>query len=167
MHVSGDFLGILFAGTVFLLLAYKLYELVKEYCVPYLSQEVQNFRKKQTELLEKNELIRSTLQRVETRLGHQKKMFVVLERKVKMWNAYQLDKQKQIFDDHVRIQDELLEKRKQQLFNFSRAKKSFEALPQAVSSAHDELRAVYAGPKGVALLQSYVQKLQSNDYNQN
>lgn len=167
MHVSGNFLGILFGFTVFLLLFYKLSELIKEYLVPYLSQEVQNFKKRQTELLDKNELIRSTLQRIEVRLVHQKKMFVVVEKKIKMWNTYQLEKQKKIFDDQRIIQQKLIEKRRQQAANFARGKKMVEALPLATKSAREELKEFYAGSQGVYLLKTYIQKLQSNDYNQN
>jgi hypothetical protein len=58
-------LSLLLRLTLFFLLIYKIYDLIKIYLIPFLEQESKVLQKQQLELLEKETLLTSTIKRVE------------------------------------------------------------------------------------------------------
>lgn len=102
MEISSDFLTLLFKCTLFFLFSYKCYELVMRYLFPYLVQQKGELKKNEEELLEKEKLVSSTLRRVENQINHQRKIFILVEKKIQNWHRFMLN-------NHI------LEEKKQQL----------------------------------------------------
>ena len=93
MGISSDFWTLLFRSTLFLLFAYKCYELIVTHLYPYLVQQKKILKRQEEELLEKEKLISSTLKRVENQINHQRKMFILLEKKIQVWHRFMLNNQ--------------------------------------------------------------------------
>ena len=94
MHIEVSVLEILFRISVFSLLAYNLYGLIKKYLLPMLSDAVAHEKKEQTELLGKDKLLLATQNRVKGQIYNQKQMFTLLERNVQVWHEAQLEEQR-------------------------------------------------------------------------
>src|SRR3990167_4603323 len=86
MHVGISFWEILFALFIFTLLISKLFSLTKNHIIPYLEKQLRAIKKEQTELLDKEKLVTSTLNKVDNQRKQQEKMFVLLEKKVQIWH---------------------------------------------------------------------------------
>ena len=148
MHIETDFWAIVFRITLFSLLIYQVCVLIKAYLLPFLQEHVKVLQKRETELFEKEKLVLSTMNRVERTISHQKKMFILLERKVKLWHESELIKQQALDLEYDKIREQLLEKRKKQTTYLTLAKEMQQAIPEALELARVELTKKYAHDKG-------------------
>lgn len=161
MHIETDFWGIVFRFTLFSLLIYQVYALIKAHLVPFLYEQLRSLRKRETELLEKEKLVMSTMNRVERTISHQKKMFVLLERKVKTWYDFEQERKEVLDKEHEKIREQITEKRKIQATFLTLAKEMQQAIPEAVDLARKELAQKYAHDKGKNVLKQCIEQFGS------
>ena len=159
MHIDSDIFGILFGITVFGLLVYKLYRLVITNLVPYLSEQTRLIKKKQIELLEKEKLITTTLNKIYNQTKQQQKMFILLEKKIKLWHKVMRNKKLKYEEDYNKIAEHTRRKRERQRKNFIASKIAFESVPHMMNLARKELINNYSGDEGAQLLRHHIKKL--------
>ncbi|MBX9831193.1 hypothetical protein K2X40_04520 [Candidatus Babeliales bacterium] len=135
--------------------------MIKAYVVPFLYEQLRSLRKRETELLEKEKLIMSTMNRVERTISHQKKMFVLLERKVKTWYDSEQERKEVLDKEHEKIREQITEKRKIQATFLTLAKEMQQAIPEAVDLARKELVQKYAHDKGKNVLKQCIEQFGS------
>jgi hypothetical protein len=156
MHIDNNPLSILLRLTLFFLLIYKIYELIKIYLVPFLEQKNTILQKQQLELLEKETLLTSTIKRVDNQMTQQRKMTLLLEKKIQIWH-------------HITVEKHLEEERKQRSLALRlQAKRQLqerilteinvlnEVIPLATAQAEKELTLFYAEEKGAHLLKDFI-----------
>src|SRR3972149_8964181 len=151
MHIDNSFLGLVFSATLFILIAYKIYSFVKAYCIPFLLQQVREVQKQQMELLQTETLLASTLKRVDNQLFQQKKMAVLLEKKVQLWHRAMSDKKADEEKEYKLHLLRVIEKRKIQEKQLFETKMVLEVVPSSVKIASDELLATHRGKNGIVL----------------
>ena len=143
MHVSTNAIGLLFGFSLFSLLVYKLAELVKAYLIPLLYKQMHEMKKERAELLDREKLVTSTLSKIDNQRNQQKKMFILLEKKIQMWhNEVQLEAEKREDDFRV-IAHNVEEKRGIQEHNFAVAKTTLNVLPAILQKVRRDLLIEY------------------------
>jgi hypothetical protein len=160
MHTEVSVLEILFRLSIFSLLAYNLYGLIKKYLLPMLADSVAHERKEQTELLSKDKLLIATQNRVKGQIYNQKQMFTLLERNVQVWHHVQLEEQKNCEQAYEVIVERITAKRKIQNQNIARAHMLQETFPPALAMATQELKNRYAHEAGKELLTKIVGRIE-------
>jgi hypothetical protein len=159
MHSNISFLDVLFKVTLFSLITYKLYDLIKEYLVPFLKQQIAQEKKQRTELIEKEKLLNSTQQRFKNQIYNQKQMFILLEKNVHEWHKWQLS-------ENIRIEKELAStiektqlKRTVQNNNLVLLNHVQLGMPAAIEQALCELKTKYSNSAGKDLLTNVIEQL--------
>ncbi len=160
MHTDVGVLEILFRLSIFSLLAYNLYSLIKKYLLPMLADSVAHERKEQAELLSKDKLLIATQNRVKGQIYNQKQMFTLLERNVQVWHDVQLEEQTRYEQEYETIVEHIAAKRKIQNHNIARAHTLQETFPPALAMATQELENRYAHEAGKELLAKIVGRIE-------
>ncbi len=163
MFIDNKILDFAFEGTLFILFAYKLYGLIISYVIPYLSAQMIQIQKKQTEFLEKDKLLMSTIKRIDNQTSHQKKMFVVMEKKVRQWNNALYDKRLKKERDRKAIFLRVLEKRRFQEKRLAISKTATKAIPRAIKETQAEIEKLHYTQHGAELLHSFIMRLQKTE----
>jgi len=143
MHVDLEVWGVLFAFVLFLLLIKTLGSLVKSLIVPYLTTQLHEITKEQSELFDKEKLVSSALSKIENQRKQQGNMFVLLEKKVQVWHDKKMVslQQEQLFG---RILVEKIEKKRLlQEKNFIATKTIQDALPRIIENVEQQLKSGY------------------------
>jgi len=162
MHAVNDILSIVFQFTLFGLLVYKITGLVRQYLIPFLAQQIQVLKNRQLELVEKEKLVKSTLKRVQRQINHQKRMFILLEKKVSVWHQ-SMQKQVAQSDRECKIiEAALVQRRCLQGKNLKISKIGLEVLPQVVAKSAADLSEKYQGSAGRVLLGKMLNQLVRN-----
>lgn len=86
MHTDITFLEIAFRICIFGLLAYKVYDLIQKYLIPFFGEQITLEQNQRTELIEKEKLLISTRHRIENQIYTQKQMFTLLEKNIQVWH---------------------------------------------------------------------------------
>ncbi|MFA5307100.1 MAG: hypothetical protein WC365_06645 [Candidatus Babeliales bacterium] len=160
MHTEVSVLEILFRISIFSLLAYNLYSLIKKYLLPMLADSVALERKEQTELLGKDKLLLATQNRVKGQIYNQKQMFTLLERNVQVWHDVQTEEQKLYEQKYETIVEHIAAKRQIQNQNIARAHTLQATFPPALAMATQELKNRYADGAGKELLTKIVSRIE-------
>jgi hypothetical protein len=159
MHFDFSLAGIAFKLTVFGLLLTKLMQLSRNYIIPYLLDQIKQERAIRTELVEKENFISSTQNKIENQLRNQKKTFEDLEKNVQKWHAsLQHEKElteKQLIDTKNKIE----KKRTTQRKNYIKTATYACVVPQAVELAHQELSHNYLSDSGKHFFNKLINKL--------
>lgn len=143
MHTNAWFIDIAFKLIIFSLLAIKIYELMQKYALPMLRRLIDEEKKQQLELMEKDKLISNSQYNMENQLIQQKKMFLALDTKIKQW--YDFVKQNQETQDQLKqmLSKNLLKKRTLQEKNYQAMQISKFVIPTAINQAKDELKKIH------------------------
>ena len=142
MDIGTDFWGFWFGITLFVLFIYKIIDLIRIYVVPMLFQKMQEQRDRQTEVLEKEDLLSSTRKKIEKKIFEQKRHFVVLENNMSNLRDYMLQKQEAASKEQI-ITSKVLQQRR--ALQRSRQKQHVlldAAIPGILAQAETELRAM-------------------------
>ena len=157
MHISANLGSILFGFSLFFLLIYKLAELVKSHMLPFLRKQIRLVKKEQVELWDREKLVTSTLNKIDNQRNQQKKMFVLLEKKMRLWHKEMLDDIRLRENEFRDIADDVAKKRKKQDHNFSTTKTMLKVLPTLLQETKDELLKISSDDD--AALKECIQKL--------
>jgi len=162
MHTQLEPLDIVFRLVIFLLLCYKLRQLVKQYVIPLLYKHIATEKNQQLEILEKEKLLISTENRIENQISAQKKMFILLEKNMQLTHAFLQTKNELLEKETRLIMQKLQEKRALQKKQYTLIKTSQEVIPQTIMLAGSELTKQYHGQEGLLVLKKMISDLQNN-----
>ena len=156
MHIEFTFLSIIFHLVLSSLLMYKLWSLIKQHLIPFLHQKILSFKRRRIELIEKQKLLASTQNRIDNQIKHQKKMFILLEKKIQQWHTTMKELQRKKEKENKSLLDAIKVKRSLQEKSFTNTKMMAEILPKAFASAKKKLQAKYSDQEGKAKLQELI-----------
>lgn len=139
MHISSDLLGMTFDFFLFGLLVYRLYTVVKNHAVPFLHKMMRSIKKEQTELLDKEKLVTSTLSKIDNQRKQQQKMFGLLEQKVQMWHERETYDTAMAEDANLLRAQAIRERHDRQGKNFASIKAMQEVLPLMLEESREDL----------------------------
>lgn len=159
MHIESGILHIAFGFSLFGLLVYKMRTLIRAYVIPYLLQQRQALRRRYGEIIEKKQLIITTMSRLEHAINEQKNEFVLLEKKVHLWHSEHSKKIQDQLDEREMLQGRLKEKRLLQEELLTEQKLAQESGEHAFTMATQQLREHYEGAQGRELLSDYINRL--------
>ncbi|MBU4269666.1 hypothetical protein KJ644_04465 [Candidatus Dependentiae bacterium] len=152
-------LSIIFNFTIFFLLILVIYNLFKNYGAPYLYSEIENKKKHEQDLKNKDLLLIKTKDNLENEIYKQQEKISFLKNKVENWKNNLLEKKIEKEFDHSKYLNELKNKRNLQLNNFKIAELQKIAIPEAVKKAYDEMLNVYGGTTGLNLTRELINKI--------
>jgi lipoate-protein ligase A len=159
MHFDLSLAGIAFRLTIFGLLLTKLMQISRNYIIPYLLDQIKQERAIRTELIEKENFITSTQNRVENQLRNQKKTFEDLEKNVQKWHT-SLQHEKELTEKQlIDIKNKIEKKRTTQRKNYIKAATYACIVPQAIELAHQELSLNCLADSGKHLFEKLINKL--------
>jgi hypothetical protein len=159
MHSEVSLIEIIFRLSIFSLLAYKLYSLIKSYIVPMLIDEVAAKKKEQDELLGKEKLLVSTQQRVKGQIYNQKQMFILLERNVQVWQQALINEKNAQEKTNDYIIQKITRKREIQNNNIDVSMMIQAVIPQAISTATHNLELRSQSAEGREFLSTVINQL--------
>lgn len=159
MHIDSNPLSFILRCTLFALLMYKIYELIKAYVIPFLAQQKKILQKQQMELTEKETLLASTIKRVENQTTQQKKMTALLEKKMQLWHHLTVERYLEEERKQRSLAIRLNTKRKLQQKQLTETKILSEVIPEATRQAQEECAILYEGQKGAVLLKNFIDRL--------
>ncbi len=158
MHIDMNPLSIVFHLTLFAIFSFKLWGLIKEHLFPYLSKEKREQKKQQVEILERDKLLTSTVKRIDNQVKHQKKMFVLLEKKVQRWHQFKCDSNADVEKEDKKLIAKNKKKRMMQERFLQESKLAASVMPLAFQNARDELKCAYQGSSGAEFLKQLIKK---------
>ncbi|MFH1831539.1 MAG: hypothetical protein ABH827_01935 [bacterium] len=164
MHVGSSALSIIFHATLFSLLFYQLWALGKKHIIPFLFHRIKNYKKHQSELLDKEKLLTATIKRMDLQIGVQKKTLITLEKRVQIWYQAMLKNKQQEDASKKIIYDQIEAKRTVQEAHFANAKIAEQVIPQVFSLVEKKLMALYAQEHGSTELQKLILTLPLNNH---
>lgn len=147
MHVSLNFWEMIFVFFLFILLCQKLFSLIKTYAIPFLENQLRALKKEQAELLDKEKLVTTTLNKVDNQRKQQEKMFVLLEKKVQIWHAQLSHHIQQQQRSAREVAEKIAKKRSLQEKNFTSTKTTQQVLPEIIENVRQELMQTYGKDK--------------------
>lgn len=162
MHTNIGFWDVVFKLTLFSLISYKLYDLIKTYLVPFLIQQITQEKRQQTELLEKEKLLTSTQQRFKNQIYNQKQMFILLEKNVHEWHKAQQNENLNQEHENALIVEKTKTKRISQKDNLVLLNNIQLSMPSAMEQAIEELKSKYSSQAGKELLEKVIKQLPQN-----
>ena len=156
-------LDLLFRLSIFSILLYKCYLLVKQHFIPLLKTAVHDEHNHLTELLEKEKLLLSTHKRFESQIYQQKQMFTLLEQKVHQWHQSLAEAKRIAEADALEKRHKLRDKIavQQQYLCTQEALRAI--APTVLAQAQTTLTHQYTGTKGHAHLQQIIATLTSSE----
>ena len=149
----------IFKLILFSLLAYKLYDLVKKFLLPWLYEEIILEHRHHTELIEKDTLLTSTTQRIENQITTQKKLFAILEKNIQITEEFLHNQKKEQELAYQKIDAKLKLKRNEQKQRFSTMKNCEAVIPQAMIKAQQQLTQHYETHRGADLMNTIIKQL--------
>jgi hypothetical protein len=152
-------IDIIFKLFLFSLLIYKLSEIVKGTLFPFLYNQVKKIKSAQIELMGKEKLLTSSQKRIGSQIDEQKKMFVVLEKKIQLWHVTFVEDQNEKNQSSKEIIKKITAKRKRQEANFSCTGMLKVFVPKSLSFARKELAEKHAGKYGKDVLTEFICKI--------
>ena len=157
MHISSDFLGVTFDFFLFGLLTYKLWGMITTHAIPLLHKMMRSIKKEQTELLDKEKLVTSTLSKIDNQRKQQQKMFALLEKKVQAWHKEASHRVSCAEEENVLRAQAIREKHEHQGKKIASVKVVQEALPVILQKAKENFIKHAAAEKGA--MESYISLL--------
>jgi len=162
MHTEIGFWEIVFRTSLFSLLAYKLYDLIRIHVVPMLFEILRQEKKEQTELLEKEKLMHTTQTRLKQQMYNQKQMFTLLERNVLAWHKACNEASQRSKDENAAIVQKMIELRTMQQRNVMIEQVVRASIPQAIDLATRQLEARYGSDEGTVHLHTVIEQLNAS-----
>lgn len=163
MHIEFTVASIAFHFVLTSLLVYFLWSLIKQHLIPFLYQKIIAFRKRRIELIEKQKLLASTLNRIDNQIKHQKKMFILLEKKIQLWHTTMKEIKRKKEKENKALLDGIKVKRALQEKSFTNTKLMREILPKAFASAEKKLHTKYSEQEGKTKLQELIFSLDKTE----
>ena len=154
-----NFLSILFQLTLFSLLVILVVKLVKQYALPAIYSEIVEQKKHIKDLRNKRKLLDASKVRIEGQEKEQEEQFFILEKKMQLWHNFLLKKKDAQEKYNSSLLQDMEQKRKKQLSNYSLFKIQKVVAPQAVKGAYDKISKLYAGEKSLSLLKELVLRI--------
>ena len=161
MHVEHNFFSVIFHFTLFGLLIYKFVELGKAYLMPFLRQRLQDLEKANIVLLEKRELLQSTLKRVQNSIKQQESSFSTLETKVHVWHQQMKEERVQQEKEAAHIEACMAKKQSLQNKYLTEARNMAAVLDEAEQSARVTLSKQCEGARGKDAFRLFLNNLQT------
>ena len=156
-----DFLYIAFQLTLFFLLCLILQKLLKQYLIPSIYTYIEDIKKKQKELRDKEKLLLVSQKRITKQIEEQESSFNVLENKIKHWNNSLIENKNKKIDDNKKLINKIEHKRKIQTNNLSLLKTQRIVIPESIKQAYKEIENLYGGEKSLGLLKELIEKIES------
>lgn len=163
MHSEFSLLEIGFELFLFGLFVYKIYDLSLAYLIPNLRQKLAEEKNTQNEVLEKEKLLISTHRRLENQITQQERMFIVLEKKVQIWQEAEQKKFASLRRDEASRLELLKIKRIKQQENSTNAKIAQLVVKDAVNAARKNFKQRFNQTDGKQHLCSLVKELFPSD----
>lgn len=161
MLIEGiDILTVLFELTVFTLLFIFVFNLFKIYILPILYLEIEQSKKHEKDLKEKDNLLDLSRISLEKKITEQEDNLFILEKKVQLWKSFLIQKNNEIKIRNEALLQSIKEKRKIQEFNQRVFQTEKIVIPQAIRLAYKEIENLYLGKKGEKLLKELVVKIE-------
>lgn len=156
------FMDVLFKFTIFSLLLIKVLQLFKNYGIPYLFDEIKREKTIRTELIEKENFVKSTQNKIENQIRIQSKLFIDLEKNVQKWHAHLRQEEefvaKKMGDAKIKIE----RKRNIQRNNYIITTAYSIAMPQAINLAQKELISNYSNSDGKLAFNKLIENLSNS-----
>jgi len=153
------FMSVLFNFTIFSLLLIKILQLFKNHGIHYLFDEIKKEKAIRTELIEKENFVKSTQNKLENQIRNQNKLFLDLEKNVQKWHAHlRLEEEliaKKLVDAKVKIE----RKRNIQRNNYVITTTYSIAMPKALYLAEKELASNYTSKDRVLAFNKLIENL--------
>ena len=154
-----NFVEFLFQLTIFFLLFNFVFKYIKQYLIPELYKEVENIKKKETNLKEKNKLLVSSAKKIENQIDKQTKEFLFLDKKMQTSQKFFLEKKMEIDKNNEILKNKIQEKRKRQSKNLTLLKTQQIVIPKAVKLTYEEMVNLYKGEKSLNLLKELIERI--------
>lgn len=162
MLIEGvDFLYIAFQLTLFFLLSLILQRLLKQYLIPSIYTHIEDIKKKQKELRDKEKLLFVSQKRITKQIEEQESYFNVLENKIKCWNNSIIEDKNKKIGDNKKLINKIEHKRNIQTNNLSLLKTQRIVIPESIKQAYKEIENLYGGEKSLGLLKELIEKIES------
>lgn len=159
MHFDLSLAGIIFRFTVFGLLLTKIIQISRNYIIPYLLDKIKQERAARTELIEKENFITSTQNKIENQTRNQKKVLEGVERNVQKWHAF-LQKEKDMQErQFISTKNEIDKKRAVQRANYMKIVTYNCVVPEALKLAQQEMVQASASERGYSLFNKMIYTL--------
>jgi hypothetical protein len=148
-----------FELTLFALFFIFVYRLFTQSVLPLLHEQIEQRKKNESDLKEKDNLLDLSRKSLEKIIKQQEEELFVLDKKVQIWNQFLVQK-----NNEEELRDELLlqlvkNKRKEQEANLRVSKTEKIVIPDSVRLAYEEIENLYAGKRGELLLKELIIKV--------
>ena len=153
-------LCIIFEFSLFGLLMTLVMQLFYGNILPYIHQQIQATKTKWQNLLEKQNLTKTTRQSVEEKIKAQKKQLTELKKKIIIWQDARRMILKEQEEAQEKIKASLFKKKERQRQYMHLFKLKEETIPQAIALAHEELAKQYAGTHGKEAVSAIIRKIE-------
>lgn len=150
---------IFFKITIFSLLIIQMYQLGKQYVLPFLRAQISSFQQAWVNLQNKKKLLKTTKERITEQITTQTTQLNNLEKKVARWHKALLKRKQEKEQWYNLIEDALRKRKKQQGERFSFLCIQEEIFPDAIAQAEKELLKKCAGPEGKKYLSEVIAQL--------
>jgi hypothetical protein len=159
--LSSEFLiEILFRFTIFSLLLVKIVQLLRSFLIPYLFDEIKKEKAIRTELIEKENFVKSTQNKIENQIKSQNKLLTDLEKNVQRWHASLRRDEEQVGKKFLDIKEKMERKKSILRKNYILATTYSIAITQASELAQQELESFYSNPSnGKCTLNKLIENL--------
>lgn len=163
MLIDGlDFLlTFLFELTIFVLFFIVVYRLFKQYVLPLLYEQIEQIKKNEIDLKEKDNLLDLSKKDLEKVIKRQEEELFVLQKKVQFWKQLLINKNEEEKMRADLLLQSIRNKRKTQEANLLVSKTEKIVIPESIKLAYEEIEDLYSGEKGELLLRELILKVGS------
>jgi hypothetical protein len=154
------FISILFQLTIFILLAIQLTQLLKQYALPFLRQQIAALNKLWKDFQDKIDLLKTTKKRVDKTIKNQEEILENLESAIECWHKNLVQKQKAEEISQVELFEKIRKKKKEQYEHAQRRNIENSLIPEAIKQAKEQLKEKYfAKENGKQVLTRIIEEL--------
>lgn len=156
-NISGTVhLFIFFKLTIFTILVIQMWQLLRQFVIPFLRERIRLLEERFDNLLHKKKLLSNTKYRIKQEIESQATRLNVLDVKIKQWHDALTQDREKSYRLTLELEKELKEKKKKQGDWLRLAKIKREVLPISISQSEKKLREMYSGSKGCELVKDMI-----------
>lgn len=150
---------IAFKITLFVLLVIQLSQIIKQYALPFLRNEIAALKENWHNMQSRLELLGATKKRIETSIEKQTETLKMLEDEIKEWHTSLDEKRIIARHEQERLHQILREKKKKQFEYLNLRKTEEKLIPEAMEKAREKLTKMYQEKQGKDLLIKVISEL--------
>jgi len=152
---------ILFKITIFALLSYLLYDLIRQYVIPALRRELKTIKEQWKNLSNKKNLLNQTKKTLKQKIKDQDEFLNRIEIRLANWYEIRLQKQKIEEENYKKNLEKISNKKFLQDQNVKLAKARIEISKDVINQINADLTEKFSGDDGKNLMSEIVDKTTS------